>query len=131
MHPELLFFALRACRGPRPRESWGSEKERHEELLYRALHVRGEEMTDDLNEIREIMEDAPLRIATCVHEAGHVYYARRAGAVDMKYYGPTEYPGRPGEFGSAGVEPVFPGEGTKFPLLDMAKWFAAGGVVMR
>ena len=77
------------------------------------------------------MQDPDWRVATCVHEAGHVYYARRAGAVDFRYHGPLEYPERPGDFGSAAVGPVFPKEGLKVDLLDIAKWYAAGGVVMR
>jgi hypothetical protein len=75
--------------------------------------------------------DSPRRLSVALHEAGHVLYARRAGAIDIVYHGPLEYPGRPGNFGEAGVQPVFSYTGVHIPLIAMARWFSAGSVVKR
>ena len=88
-------------------------------------------MTITLDDVRKALEDPNLRLSTCLHEAGHGYYARRAGAIDICYHGPLEYPDRPGEFGSAGVVPVFPDEGINVDLMALARWFAAGAVVQK
>jgi hypothetical protein len=78
-----------------------------------------------------LARDPPRRLAVALHEAGHVLYARRAGAIEIVYHGPLEYPGRPDDLGEAGVQPVFPYTGAHIPLLAMARWFSAGSVVKR
>jgi hypothetical protein len=78
-----------------------------------------------------LAQDPQRRLCVALHEAGHVLYARRAGAIDVKYYGPLEYPGKPGDIGEAGVKPVFPDSGVRIELIEIARWFWAGSVVKR
>jgi hypothetical protein len=75
--------------------------------------------------------DPQRRLCVAPHEAGHELYARRAGAKDIVYHGPLEYPGRAGKIGEAGVQPVFSDTGVCIPLIAMARWFSAGSVVKR
>jgi hypothetical protein len=84
-----------------------------------------------VDEIRELMKEPRIRLAVALHEAGHVLYGRRAGAVGEKYHGPLEHPDRPGEFGAAGVELVFPTPGITVESPAIARWLCAGSVVKR
>ena len=88
-------------------------------------------MTLTIEEIRDLMKDPHNRLSVALHEAGHVLYARRAGATELRYHGPLEHPDRPGEFGAAGVQPTFSLEGVHIDLPTMARWYCAGGVVKR
>jgi hypothetical protein len=88
-------------------------------------------MAQEFDEMRELMKEPRNRLCIALHEAGHVRYGLRAGAVDVKYHGPVEYPGRPGIFGVAAVEMVFPESGTSVDIIAIARWLCAGGVVKR
>jgi hypothetical protein len=71
------------------------------------------------------------RLTVALHEAAHLMYARRAGAIAAKYHGPLEYPGKPGVYGFAGIEPIFPETGLRVDIIAVARWFCAGDVVKR
>jgi hypothetical protein len=88
-------------------------------------------VTEDVALMREYLKDPRHRLWTALHEAGHEEYARRAGAIDIKYRGPGEYPGRPGEFGFAGIVPVFPESGVHMDLRTMARWYCAGAIMQK
>ena len=80
---------------------------------------------------KDLRENPAKRGAFALHEAAHVHYARRAGAIGEKYYGPVEYPGKAGVFGWAAVQVVWPPEGARISLLEIARWLCAGSVVKR
>lgn len=84
-----------------------------------------------IEELRERSKDEAYRLSVSVHEAGHLLYARRAGALDVVYHGPCEHPDYPGEFGEAGVQPVFPTPGVQMDLRTMARWYCAGSMVKK
>jgi hypothetical protein len=91
-------------------------------------------MNDEVNidTTREAVKDPHIRLSFALHEAAHILYGRRAGAIDVKYHGPMEYPGKPGVFGTAGIQLVFPGPpGAKVQLIEIARWHCAGSVVKR
>src|SRR5579863_2968260 len=89
-------------------------------------------MTDLVERMREELRAEPhRRLWIALHEAGHEKYARRAGAIDIKYEGPQEYPGRPGEYGPAGIKQVFPPSGARMDALTMAHWYCAGAVMQK
>lgn len=86
---------------------------------------------EKMADMQKCLKHEPIRLSVALHEAGHVVYALRASATDMKYHGPTEHPDFPGTYGMAGVIiPVFPtGDGAIVELIAMARWYCAGGVV--
>ena len=85
---------------------------------------------NDMELMREGLKDARWRLAVSLHEAGHIIYARRISlTVELAYHGPLEYPGRPGEFGLAGVQMNFPKSDVETNLLAVARWHCAGSVV--
>jgi hypothetical protein len=86
---------------------------------------------EPVEEMRETLKNESFRLYVAVHEAAHIEYARRAGAIGFQYHGPMEYPGRPGVYGNAGVEPVFPTPGVAISLQVMARWYCAPGVVTK
>jgi len=87
---------------------------------------------NDIEQMREAMRDQEKRLSVCVHEAGHVLYARRVMPnVEVNYHGPLEHPDRPGEFGLAGVQMTFPPPGITADIRTIARWHCAGSVVKR
>ena len=80
----------------------------------------------------DLMADSPKRLSIALHEAAHVAYAKRIHPnVEVRYVGINEYPGRPGEFGDAGVQIVFPPPGVHTNLVALARWLCAGSVAKR
>ena len=81
-----------------------------------------------------IQNSDPRQItATCVHEAAHGIYMRRAGAIDLKRRGiVVGYDSQQDDFfiSPAAVAPVFP-KPWKARLDAVARYYAAGGVAMR
>jgi hypothetical protein len=78
---------------------------------------------------REVLKDPHWRLCFSLHEAAHILYGRRAGAIDVKYHGPGEYPDKPDGFFCA-VELVFPAA-IAAKMLSIARWHSAGSVVKR
>jgi hypothetical protein len=82
----------------------------------------------------KFMNDDANRLRSCLHEAAHAIYLKRAGAVEVRFYGPVAHY-RPEtdsfDVGDVGVAGDFGSVPVSCDSLAIARWHAAGGVAKR